>query len=62
MTLRPHLTMGLPFRDAQPIGFGLYIPPAPAIPSLPEHPLFDCKQCQALIGSLTRVLLILILR
>ncbi len=31
-------------------------------PSLQEHPLFDCKLCQVLIGSLTRMFLILILR
>jgi len=52
MTLRPHLAMGLPFRDAQPIGFDLYVPPAPAAYSMQEHPLDLCNQYQALIGNL----------
>jgi hypothetical protein len=42
MTLRPHLAMGLPFRDAQPIGFGLYIPPAPVAHVTQKHPLDLC--------------------
>ena len=35
---------------------------SPAAHSPQEHPLYHCNQCQALIGSLTRVWLILIVR